>query len=150
MPNGGPYVQAALVCERALQEASGLVSAIRVIDRVFFVTGEDGQPVQRVHPITIVIMLKAASARGSYTLHVTRETPSTERTPILQAPVLFEGDDRGVQLILDAGFEPEESGVYWLDVELEAPEATDLGRQLLTRIPIRAVFQAMPTAGPGE
>lgn len=150
MADGGPYVQAALVCERALQEPSGIVSPIRIIDRVFFITGEDGQPVQRQHPITIVVMLKAGNARGGYTLYIEREKPSMERTQIAQATVLFEGDDRGVQMILEAGFEPDEPGVYWLDVLLEAPEATDLGKDLLTRIPLRAIFQAMPTVGPGE
>ncbi len=34
---GGPFLQAAFICEKVLTEADGTVSAIRIIDR-FFIT----------------------------------------------------------------------------------------------------------------
>jgi hypothetical protein len=138
---GGPHLQTALFCERVLQERDGVVSAIRVIDRVFFRTDPDGQPITRQHPITLLITFKAGSARGSYTVKVEREKPSGERAPVLQAPVFFEGEERGVNLVVDTAFEPDQQGLYWFDVFFEDAR--------VTRIPLRAIYQQLPTADPG-
>lgn len=137
---GGPYIQAALICERVLQEQDGVVSAIRVIDRVHFVASPDGQLLNPQHPITFLISFKAASARGRYTIEVEREKPSGERSPVLQAPAFFEGEERGVNLIVQAVFEPDQEGLYWFDVLFEG--------ERVTRIPLRAIYQPLPTADP--
>ncbi len=39
-PQGGPYLQAAFFCERLLEEADGVLSAIRIVDTVT-ISGED-------------------------------------------------------------------------------------------------------------
>jgi len=36
---GGPHIQIAAICEKALQEADGVLSLVRIIDR-FFVTAQ--------------------------------------------------------------------------------------------------------------
>jgi hypothetical protein len=59
---------------------------------------------------------------------------------VFKAPVLFEGEDRGVNLIVNAAFEPDQEGLYWFDVFFEEDR--------VTRIPLRAIYQPMPTAGP--
>jgi hypothetical protein len=136
----GPHLQSALVCERVLQEQDGVMSAIRIIDRIFFLLGPDGQPVDAAHPIIFLISFKSGSARGRYTVTVEREKPSGERSGSFQAPVLFEGEERGVNLVVNAQFEPDQDGLYWFDVLFED--------QRVTRIPLRAVYQPLPTAGP--
>jgi hypothetical protein len=130
----GPHLQAALICERVLQEQDGVVTAVRLIDRVNFVSSEDEE--RRSHPIAFLISLKAGAAHGSYTVRVEVETPSTERHPILEAPVFFEGGERGVNLVVNARFEPEVAGLYWYDVYFQETR--------LTRIPLRAIFQTLP------
>ena len=139
---GGPYLQAALICERVLQEQDGVITAVRVIDRVFFFTDPDGQPLNPQHPVTFLITFKSGAARGSYTISVEREKPSAERSAVLQAPVFFEGEDRGVNVIVSAAFEPDQPGLYWFDVLFEG--------ERVTRVPLRAIYQPLPTAGPGE
>jgi hypothetical protein len=137
---GGPHLQAALICERVLQEQDGVVSAIRIIDRVFFILGGDGQPLSPRHPITFLISFKAGSARGRFTVEVRREKPSGEQGPGFEAPVFFEGEERGVNLVINAEFEPDQEGLYWFDVLFEGDR--------VTRIPLRAIYQPLPTARP--
>lgn len=38
MDTGGPYVNAALICEKVLQETDGVLSVVRIIDRFTIVT----------------------------------------------------------------------------------------------------------------
>lgn len=130
----GPFLQAALICERLLTEQDGVVSAIRVIDRVFFVTDDDGRPVQPRHLCVLLLSFKAGSARGSFNVEIRREKPSSEQSTVLSAPIYFEGDgDRGANLIVNMSFEPDEPGLYWFDVLFEGNR--------VTRIPLRAIFQ---------
>jgi hypothetical protein len=141
MPDKGPYLQAALVCEKALQEQDGVLSAIRIIDRVIFLQDPDGNVLKPQHPLVLVIMLKAGDARGTYKVRIEQEKPSTERDAILTVPMLFEGEERGNNVVINLGWEPDEPGLYWFDVFFE--------EELLTRMPLRAVFQPAPTVGPG-
>jgi hypothetical protein len=138
MPDTGPYITAAFVCERTLQEQDGALSAIRIIDRITFPTTPDGKLVQPRQAITFVIMLKSGQARGTYTVSITQEMPSGQQVPFVEAPVLLEGEDRGVNLILSGAFEPDQAGLYWWDVSFDG--------SLLTRIPLRAVFLPLPAA----
>lgn len=137
----GPFVQAALVCEKVLQEQNGVVSAIRIIDRIFFLLGPDGQPTVPQHPIVFLIAFKSGAAQGTLPIEVVREDPSTQRSTVLQAQVLFEGGERGANLIVQTAFEPPEPGLYWFDVLVSS--------RLTTRMPLRAVYQSPPTTGLG-
>jgi hypothetical protein len=137
----GPYLQAAFICERTLQEQDGALSVIRIIDRITFPQNAQGELVQSQQAMTFVIMLKAADARGTYTVRVAQEKPSGEQVPVLEAPVVLEGEERGVNLIVNVGFEPDQAGLYWWDVLFED--------ELFTRIPLRVVFLPSPTVGLG-
>jgi hypothetical protein len=135
----GPYIQTALICEQVLTEQNGVLSAIRIIDRIVFLLDPvTGEPVTPTSNIWFLIMLKAGGARGSFKLEVVREKPSTIQEPVLETGVLFEGEERGANLIVQAAFQPDEPGLYWFDVLLEGSR--------ITRMPLRAVFQPQPRA----
>jgi hypothetical protein len=136
---GGPHVTAAVICERVLNEQDGVASIVRIIDRVFFLLNEDGEKVNDSYPFMLFVNLKSGAARGSYTVAIEMEKPSGQRQPVLEAPVLLEGEERGVSLVIQTAFEPDEQGLYWYDVFFEGDR--------LTRIPLRAVFQTPPSAG---
>lgn len=136
---GGPHLTAALICERVLNEQDGVSSVIRMIDRVFFAADEDGEPIDPKYPFMLFVNFKSGSARGSYTIGIEMEKPSGERLPLLTAPVLLEGEERGVNLILQVMFEPDQQGLYWYDVLFQGNR--------VTRIPLRVVYQSRPTAG---
>jgi hypothetical protein len=138
--NEGPFIQAAAICERVLQEQDGAVSAIRIIDRITFISDPDGRPLVATQPVWFLIALKSGSARGRHAVSIVREEPSGISAPVLSADLLFEGEERGANLVVQGAFQPEEEGLYWFDVFL--------GETRLTRMPLRAVFQRLPTAGP--
>lgn len=137
----GPWIAAALICEKVLMETNGLASAIRILDRYIFILGPDGQPLTPAQPIFFLITLRSGEARGSQRIKIEREDPSTMRSPILETELFFEGEDRGAQLVINGQFEPTEAGLYWYDVFLND--------RRITRMPLRAIFQPQPTIGPG-
>lgn len=133
---GGPYVQMALICERVLNEKDGVMSIIRVIDRVT-ISASGSDPPEQMPPgqinITIVMALKSGFVRGRFNLIVVPTTPSGKKLSETSAGVLLEGDDRGVNVVLNMRMFLQEEGLYWFDVLFE--------NQLLTRIPLRLVYQ---------
>ena len=124
---GGPFLQMAVMCEKALQETDGVLSVIRIVDRL---TIPGARPVQ----ITGVINFNSGFAQGRYTVKLRPQTPSGKSMGEREFPVLFEGDERGVTLLADIGFVAEEEGLYWFDVLL--------GEAVVTRIPVRILYQS--------
>jgi len=133
---GGPYVQVAVLCEKVLQEKDGAVSIIRIVDRfTVMVAGPaapDEMPPGTIHT-NLVVTLKSGFLKGRQNLRIVPTTPSGKRLSELSTGVLLEGDDRGVNAIFDLRLPVNEEGLYWFDVQLD--------EQLLTRIPLRLVYQ---------
>jgi hypothetical protein len=145
----GPYLQAAIICERVLQEQDGAISAIRIIDRLtHFVQGPDVPdtlpPFQQ--RIALLVAFKSGAARGRHTIRLDLEKPSGEQAPLGQFPVHFEGEERGVNLVINTDFQPDQEGLYWFDVSLGDER---LGSQRLTRMPLRVMYQPAPVGPPG-
>lgn len=53
----------------------------------------------------------------------------------IQFPILLEGEDRGVNQILNLSFGVDEEGLYWFDVLVDGA--------LMTRIPMRVLYQPL-------
>ncbi len=134
--HNGPYLAAAFLCEKILQEKDEIVSIIRIVDRVT-VTVPDVTSPETLPPVPLslsaFISLKSGNAKGRHTIKWTAETPSGIKLPEQLLPALFEGEDKGVNLILALNMIIDQEGVYWFDVLLED--------QLLTRIPLRVLYQ---------
>jgi hypothetical protein len=115
MAANGPYIQTACICERVLQEQDGVLSAIRIIDRAVVNVPASRSP-DTVPPFalthTLLICLKSGEARGSMSLHLSVEQPNGIRTPDQILPVFFEGEDRGVNLILPMQLQLPHAGLY--------------------------------------
>lgn len=98
----GPFLTAALFCERVLEEKDGVTSIIRIVDRIVTqATGVD--PPERMPPLqamlTLVVSLKSGFAKGSYSVTIQGTTPTGRSLAPVALPVLLEGDDRGVGLV---------------------------------------------------
>jgi Family of unknown function (DUF6941) len=136
MPNTGPYIQTACICEKVLQEVDGALSAIRIIDRQLLNVpanlSPDALPSVQVNH-TLLICLKSGEARGSMSLTLTVEQPSGITSPPQMLPVFFEGEDRGVNIVLPMQLQLTQQGLYWFDLRLED--------ELLVRIPFRFIIQ---------
>ena len=141
----GPYLIAALLCEKVLVEEGGVKSAIRIIDRTIrTVVGPD--PPEEMATFSsdlfLLMMFRSGSARGAHTVEVRMIKPSGESRALMQVAANFEGeDDRGLDFVIEMKAEIEQVGLYWFEVYLE--------RVRVTRIPFRVIYQRQFTQRPG-
>jgi hypothetical protein len=139
----GPYLQAAMICERVLQEKDGVISIIRVIDRVTrTVVGPDAP--EEMEPfnyeLTLLVTLKSGPSQGTYQVRIDIENPSGIRQQGPSLPIFLEGQDRGQNLILNMNARFTEPGLYWFDVYFD--------ERLMTRVPFRVVYARTMLPGP--
>lgn len=131
----GPYVQMATFCERVLMEQDGVASVIRVIDRLI-ANAPVGAPAEIPEGVvlsaTLAIFFKADDAHGRFPVTLRPQQPSGVYLPDQTYDVTFEGDERGVNLVINLGI-PAMEGLYWFDVMVS--------ERLLTRVPLRIMYQ---------
>jgi hypothetical protein len=135
-----PFVQVAAICQSPLQEATGHLSLIRLMDRVPIAGITDEMQPQPLNQLAIVVVLKSGEMKGKYNIKIVPVTPSGKRLAGPQLTALFEGEERGVAIVLPVALVAEEEGLYWFDVMLE--------QELLTRIPLRVMYQKMQQGTP--
>ena len=133
----GPYLVAAILCEKILVEQDGLKSLIRIFDRTT-------RQITRVSPPEVMepfdfdhslfLSFKSGQARGPMTLRVTVIRPTGESPPPFQAQLHFEGeDDRGVDIAAQMRLHVEIPGMYWFVISLDGVP--------VTRIPWRVLYE---------
>ena len=132
----GPHLAIAVLCEKVLTEQDGVLSVIRVIDRV--TVSSAGPDVPEAMPptqvsLSAVVSFRSGSARGRYTVRLRPEDPSGMQLPALEMPVHFEGEERGANLVISFNFLAEHEGLYWIDVLFQ--------EDVVTRIPLRVIYQ---------
>lgn len=133
----GPYVQLATFCDMAIEDKTGALSIIRLIDR-YTVSGQTAEMQPTPLNTTLAILLKAGFLRQKAKLRIQPTTPSGAALPPIELSVLFEGDDRGVQIVLPLQMVLAEDGLYWFDVSADS--------QPLTRIALRLLYQHVAVA----
>lgn len=128
--NQGPFVRAALLCERVLCETDGTLSAIRILHEGV-VSGPGGAASGLV---LLLMLVRGDVSPGQHRASLEIQGPSGEI--IGHKDVLLALDDGGAEqassLVLDVSFEPRVAGVYWFRVSW-GEEA-----RLLTRVPFTA------------
>lgn len=138
---GGPYLCLAVLCEKVLKEADGILSIIRVVDRMTVsFTGPDAptdMPQVAIN-LTALIGFKSGFARGTHVLRLKIVAPTQATLSTVELPMLLEGEDRGANLIVNLAFQAEEEGLYWIDVYVD-----DV---LFTRMPLRVLYQRLSIA----
>ena len=130
---GGPYLAAALFCEKVLKEADGVISLIRIVDRWTVVGPSEAMPATVIQT-TLVLLMKSGIHRGSSQLTIAPFSPSGAALQEVKMSTHFEGDDdRGVGVIAPLAFPVQEPGVYWFDIKIDG--------QTLTKVPLRVLHQ---------
>jgi len=135
VPANGPYLKAAVLCESVIEDKQGVLSLIRVVDRVISTAVGPGAPSAMPkfnHRLMAVVMLTSGEFTGTAEISLTLQDPAGIRRALGTSGVLFEGNDRGVNLVAEMNMTIETEGLYWLEVHL--------GNELLTRIPMRIVY----------
>lgn len=141
----GPYLQVAAFCERVLAESDGVLSLIRIVDRIIQTVSAPEAPESMPsfsYNLTAVIALKAGDARGSLEVRMEMEDPSGIRTKGPTMTTHLEGEDRGQNLVFNMQMNFTSPGLYWFNVYVD--------NQLLTRMPLRVVYTRIggPVAPP--
>ena len=148
----GPYLLAAIICEKVLVEEGGVKSAIRIIDRVTR-QAIGPNPPQEMEPFdyetTLLIKFKSGRARGTYPLEIQLVKPSGESPTPVRQTILFEGeDDRGIDIVTNMRIRFDQTGIYWFNIILNDVR--------LTRIPFRVIYlpqvrqMSAPSGGPPQ
>jgi len=139
----GPYIQMAGLCELVLEEKTGVLSLIRIIDTITHKVASPDAPTEMppvTYPMKMVIMLKAGRARGRHELKIIPELPSGElKFPLIQS-IHMEGEEQGVNRIINMLFTFTMEGLYWFNVYFDD--------SLLTRIPLRVKYERIVTQQP--
>ena len=143
----GPHVNVAAFCETTILGQDGALSLIRIIDTVTqTATGPDPPSAMPAFVVNakLAITLRADEARGRYALMFRPEAPDGRHLPEQEQAIQFEGGHAGVNLIVGVQFAADLEGVYWFDVIFMAAEGEE---RLLTRVPLRVVYQPQRTPG---
>jgi hypothetical protein len=140
----GPYLEAALLCEKVLAEQDGVKSVIRIVDRVIRQMSGPTIPMEMdpfEYELSFFVRFKSGSARGPMTLQVRMTKPSGESPSPVSSTIIFEGeDDRGVDIVMAMRIKFDQVGLYWFSVSL--------GEVEVTRIPLRIVYIPQITQTP--
>jgi hypothetical protein len=139
----GPYLSAAFLCERLLEEKDNVKSAIRIVDRIVR-TATGPTPPQEMEPfdheLTLFVSFKSGWARGPFELRITGVKPSGDSTPLHQGMLHFEGEeDRGVELAARMMMRINQTGIHWFEVDLDGTR--------VSRIPLRVIYNPVRRSG---
>jgi hypothetical protein len=132
----GPYVQAALLCERVHQsKPDGLIIIVGLLDRVIVRLSRSTAPEEIVPSLVschAVVILKTGSRPGGHRLTLSLMSPSGKRMREFSLDVIFPDEpDQGINVVMPIQFTAGEEGIYWFDVKLDNEDLP------LTRISFR-------------
>ena len=136
----GPYLTVAAFCEQVIEDKSGVLSLIRVVDRLT-VAAQGATAPEEMPPAVLnwalVLCMKSGDARGSHAVKIEPELPSGIKIPSITLSAHFEGGNRGVNLITRLNLKLEMPGIYWFKVYVDD--------QFLTQIPVEVIYSRIVT-----
>jgi hypothetical protein len=131
----GPWVSFAVMCEKHIEDKGGRISLINIVDQVNFTPAQDSADQPLAIPLRLVaaIGFKGGILKGPADVKLQMIEPSGKLGPSITASVLFQGDERGTNILTDMNMVLNEEGLYWIEVYVQA--------QFMTRIPLRLAVQ---------
>lgn len=122
-----PLLLTAIFCERPLFEQDGVVSFIRIFDRIF--VPNIPHPTETAIQLTLVLMFKGGGYKGKARVAILPRPPSNAERPRSEREIeLPEQPNGGTNLIAILPFAPSEEGVYWFEIFVND--------ELVTRTPL--------------
>jgi hypothetical protein len=139
----GPFLTAAALCEQVIEDKTGVLSLIRLIDTIVNAVTSPDAP-EDMPPVTysmkMVIMLKSGRAKGRHELKISPELPSGELKQSITQSVQMEGEERGINQIINMVFTFTIEGLYWFNIYLD-----DI---LFTKVPLRIKYNRIVIPAP--
>ena len=137
----GPYVNAALLCEKVLIEPGNVPTFVRVVDR-FMVPKFSGpippgvQIPQQTLQVSLVVIVKSGDlGAGNFNVTIRLQKPDQTYVPDFPSSVFFNGgDDNGGMIVMPVNIVTPEAGLHWFDIVFE-------GVGLIARVPMRVLYQ---------
>ena len=133
--SSGPHVSFACICEKVLLEQDGVLSAIRIVDKLNLHQSpreklDAKTQAQAIAGITILVGLKSGDYKGSGKLSLKAYLPSGQKMSNvkMETEIEFKGGMQGANTIINVGIPFSEEGVYWIDILFEG--------KVLTRVPL--------------
>ncbi len=116
----GPYVAVATFVNDVLEEKSGALSLVRIVNQLS-IEAEGPEVPDELPPGVVnsklVVVLRAGEARGPQRVQIVLETPDGARHDGAVQSVNFPaGKHATVQLVTELQFGVESAGLYWADV----------------------------------
>lgn len=137
----GPHLAAAFLCEKVLQEKDNVLTFVRVVDR-FFPPRPTPQMPASIQTVLVVSLKAGDMGSGKAKVTIRPRRPDEGLMGELHNEVFFEGGkDHGVNIVTPMFLVVDEEGLYWIDVLFED--------KLITRVPMRVLFQTIPQMIPG-
>jgi hypothetical protein len=147
----GPWLRAALVCERIILEADGTPTLVRVIDRVygtrmtFGPTGHladapaDAAVSEATLPLQMFLFISwmTGPVQVERDVEIRLERPDGSRVTLFSDHITFEGGYLALNIHLGMFLDAESKGLFIADVLVSG--------QLQTRIPFVAADQPTPS-----
>jgi len=133
--NPRPLLAFAVICERTLREVDGVLTIVRIIDKIFV---PELAPTGATYGLTLAVGLKSGDFKGKGKLRVEFLPPSGIKLPTNEIEIALTGGEHGANVVVNISIAFKEEGLHWFDVYFD-----DL---LLTRAPlVVAVIPQSPT-----
>lgn len=134
-PSQGPWVSFAVLCEKIIEDKLGRISLINIVDQVNFTPAQDsvGQPLAIPIRLVAAIGFKGGILKGPADIKLQIIKPNGESGQNITASVLFQGDERGTNILTEMNMVLNDEGLYWIEVYVQT--------QFMTRIPLRLAVQ---------
>jgi hypothetical protein len=131
----GPFLTLAVFCEQVIEDKSGVLSLIRIVDRMY--VSASGPMAPEEMPPTflnwfLVLSFKSGEARGSHPIKIEPELPSGLRLEPILLSAHFEGGNRGTNIISKLNMKLEMPGVYWFRIYVDD--------QFATQTPVEVIY----------
>lgn len=141
--DNGPFLVLAVFCEQVIEDKSGVLSLIRVVDRMNISTSGPTAPEQMPPAIlnwTLVLSFKSGQARGSMPIKIEPELPSGIRLDPITLSAHFEGGSRGTNIISKLNMKLEMPGIYWFRIYVDDA--------FVTQTPVEVIYSRIVTPQP--
>lgn len=125
----GPYIQIACFCENVIEDKTGVLSLIRIIDTITQTAAGNPPPEDMpaiTWPLNLVLMFKSGKARGRYNLKIVPELPDGSALDPIITTVHFEGEEKGHNQVAKLSFTFQLEGLYWFDIFLNEEKISSI------------------------
>lgn len=124
----GPFITAALFCERVLSEKDDVPTLVRIVDQFTADISDDDPTGMVLVEATMFIAIKSGGYIGPVAFHVERVSPNDSRDINPGDQFDFTHPEQGARITMDVRIAARTSGTHWFEVFANG--------HLLTRTPI--------------